>query len=93
MTELSAAAGTAAAMLRFLIFTACRTNEVVDARWNEIDRALSAWRIPGERMKMNQDHVVPLAALRRSQGAAFHDDETEGPLRSTRLVRTPHAES
>jgi integrase len=61
MTELSTAAGTAAAMLRFLIFTACRTNEVVDARWNEIDRALSAWRIPGERMKMNQDHVVPLS--------------------------------
>ena len=61
MTELSGAAGTAAAMLRFLIFTACRTNEVVDARWAEIDRPLSAWRIPSERMKMNQDHVVPLS--------------------------------
>ena len=61
MTTLLGAAGTAAAMLRFLIFTACRTNEVVDARWSEIDRPLSAWRIPGERMKMNQDHVVPLS--------------------------------
>jgi len=60
MADLSTAAGTAAAMLRFLIFTACRTNEVVDARWAEIDRPLSAWRIPGERMKMKQDHVVPL---------------------------------
>jgi integrase len=38
MADLSAAAGTAAAMLRFVIFTACRTNEVVDARWSEIDR-------------------------------------------------------
>jgi integrase len=38
ITALSGAAGTAAAMLRFLIFTACRTNEVVDARWSEIDR-------------------------------------------------------
>lgn len=61
MTELLDAAGTAAAMLRFLIFTACRTNEVVEARWSEIDRTLSAWRIPGARMKMNEDHVVPLS--------------------------------
>jgi integrase len=61
MADLSAASGTAASMLRFLIFTACRTNEVVDARWSEIDRPSSAWRIPGDRMKMNQDHVVPLS--------------------------------
>jgi integrase len=63
MTDLAAAAGTAAAMLRFVIFTACRTNEVVEARWSEIDTPLSAWRIPGERMKMNQEHVVPLSDL------------------------------
>jgi len=61
ITDLSAAAGTAASMLRFLILTACRTNEVVDARWSEIDRPSSTWKIPGERMKMRQDHVVPLS--------------------------------
>jgi integrase len=61
MPVLSSAAGTAAAMLRFLIFTACRTNEVVEARWSEIDRPSSTWRIPRKRMKMNQDHVVPLS--------------------------------
>jgi integrase len=61
MTALSGAAGTAAAMLRFLIFTACRTNEVVGALWSEIDRPASAWRIPAERMKMDQDHIVPLS--------------------------------
>jgi integrase len=59
--DLSAATGTAASMLCYLIFTACRTNEAVEARWSEIDRASSAWRIPGERMKMHQDHVVPLS--------------------------------
>jgi integrase len=58
---LSSAAGVAAAMLRFLILTACRTNEVVGARWSEIDGPSSTWRIPGERMKMHQDHVVPLS--------------------------------
>jgi integrase len=38
MANLSAAGGIAASMLRFLILTACRTNEVVEARWSEIDR-------------------------------------------------------
>ncbi len=61
MAGLSSAGGIAASMLRFLIFTACRTNEVVDARWSEIDRPSSTWKIPGERMKMHQDHVVPLS--------------------------------
>jgi integrase len=62
MTELSGAAGRAAAMLRFLIFTACRTNEVVVGGWSEIDRPGAVWKIPGERMKMEQDHHVPLTA-------------------------------
>jgi integrase len=48
-------------MLRFLIFTACRTNEVVAGGWSEIDRQRSIWKIPGERMKMDQDHHVPLS--------------------------------
>jgi integrase len=61
MGDLSAAGGIAASMLSFLIFTACRTNEVVEARWSEIDRPSSIWKIPGERMKMHQDHVVPLS--------------------------------
>ena len=61
MINLSAAAGIAASMLRFLIFTVCRTNEVVEARWAEIDRPTASWKIPGERMKMHQDHVVPLS--------------------------------
>ena len=52
MIDLSTAGGIAACMLRFLIFTACRTNEVVDARWSEIDRPASTWKIPGERMKI-----------------------------------------
>jgi integrase len=61
IAALSGAAGTAAAMLRFVIFTACRTNEAIEARWSEIDRVGSIWKIPGERMKMNQDHHAPLS--------------------------------
>jgi integrase len=60
MPELESAAGTAAQALRFLIFTVCRTNEVLGARWTEIDRPQAVWKIPGERMKMGEDHLVPL---------------------------------
>ncbi|MET4482997.1 tyrosine-type recombinase/integrase [Bradyrhizobium sp. F1.13.3] len=60
MKLLAGAPGTAAAMLRFLIFTACRTNEAVEGHWSEIDRPGSTWKIPGDRMKMDQDHYVPL---------------------------------
>jgi integrase len=51
----------AAQALRFLIFTVCRTNEVLGARWTEIDRPRAIWKIPGERMKMDEDHSVPLS--------------------------------
>ena len=63
MAELRGAEGRAAKALEFLIFTVCRTNEIVGARWTEIDRTFATgpvWRIPCERMKMDQDHVVPL---------------------------------
>jgi len=62
MAKLIGALGKAATMLRFLIFTACRTNEVVEAGWSEIDRVASIWKIPGARTKMDQDHHVPLSA-------------------------------
>ena len=61
MPELADADGRAAQALRFLIFTVCRTNEVLGARWTEIDRPRAIWKIPGERMKMDEDHSVPLS--------------------------------
>ena len=79
MADLSAAGGIAASMLRFLIFTACRTNEVVEARWSEIDWPSSTWKIPGERMKMHQDHVVPLSDPALAILDKMHDG-TQGEL-------------
>jgi integrase len=77
MKLLAGAPGTAAAMLRFLILTGCRTNEAVEAHWSEIDRPGSTWKIPGERMKMDQDHHVPLTdpALSVLDGMRANDDE------------------
>ncbi len=61
--ELGDAVGTAAVALRFLIFTVARTNEVLGARWSEIDLTRAIWRIPAERMKMGESHSVPLSAV------------------------------
>ena len=45
----------------FLILTATRTNEVLLARWEEIDTDRATWTIPAERMKAHREHQVPLA--------------------------------
>jgi integrase len=57
MAGLARAEGAAAQALQFLFFTVCRTNEVLGARWTEIDWPAAVWKIPDERMKMDEDHV------------------------------------
>lgn len=47
--------------LQFLILTACRSNEVLGARWCEIDKDAKLWTVPAERMKAREDHRVPLS--------------------------------
>lgn len=44
----------------FLILTAARTSEVLEARWSEIDLEQAAWTIPAVRMKAGREHRVPL---------------------------------
>jgi integrase len=50
-----------AAALQFLILTASRKNEVVDARWDEIDLSKATWTVPAERMKKRIEHRIPLS--------------------------------
>lgn len=38
-----------------------RPGELRMAEWAEIDLEAAIWRIPGSRMKMNREHVVPLS--------------------------------
>lgn len=59
--ELSGRGGTAARALQFLILTASRSGEVRGATWDEFDLEERVWRIPGERMKMDREHRVPLS--------------------------------
>ncbi len=47
--------------LRLMLLTAVRTVELRAARWAEFDLDAAQWRIPGERMKMSELHIVPLS--------------------------------
>jgi integrase len=61
MAELRSREGVAARALEFAILTAARTNEVIGARWSEIDFSQGVWSIPAQRMKMDKEHRVPLS--------------------------------
>jgi integrase len=47
--------------LQFTILTACRTSEVINAKWEEIDMDNATWVVPAERMKAGMEHRVPLS--------------------------------
>ena len=58
--------------VQLLILTACRTTEVRESTWDEIDLENKLWRIPAKRMKMNSPHNIPLsdgamAVLKKAQ--------------------------
>jgi integrase len=58
MLQLAQRDAVSARALEFLILTAKRSGEVRGARWAEIDG--DVWTIPAERMKMHEEHRVPL---------------------------------
>ncbi len=47
--------------IKFLILTFVRSGELRGARWSEFDYLDKVWRLPPERMKMNNEHIVPLS--------------------------------
>lgn len=61
MAKLRARDGISARALEFTILTACRTGEVIAARWPEIDLDQGVWTIPASRMKAKREHRVPLS--------------------------------
>lgn len=60
MSELAQRRGLSARALELLIFTCCRSGEVLNAQWPEVDFEQRLWTIPAERMKMKKPHAVPL---------------------------------
>lgn len=47
--------------LQLMLLTFVRTVELRKAEWSEFDLEHAEWRIPAERMKMREPHIVPLS--------------------------------
>jgi integrase len=47
--------------LHLLILCMVRKSELIEAKWEEIDFDKAEWSIPGERMKKDKPHLVPLS--------------------------------
>ena len=81
--------------MKFLILTFVRSNELRGARWEEFDFEKNEWRIPAERMKMKEQHIVPLskqslALLEEIKKRSFKEDESgllfPGAIRSEKPI-------
>jgi integrase len=59
--KLSESNAISANCLRFIIATACRSNEARSATWAEIDLENALWIIPAARMKARVEHRIPLS--------------------------------
>ena len=72
-----------------------RPGELRQAEWSEIDLDAAVWRIPGARMKMNREHVVPLStqavAILKTAGELTGDGRFVFP--SVRTSRRPMSEN
>ena len=60
MSELRERSNMSAWALQLTILTACRTSEVIGARWPEFDLDAALWAVPAVRMKAHSEHRVPL---------------------------------
>jgi integrase len=95
MVRLRERQATAARCLEFVILTACRTNEALQARWNEVDLDTRVWTIPAKRMKAGKEHRVPLssaaiavlAGMQRGERAAYIFEGAQSPRVLRRLLQ------
>jgi integrase len=89
--------GSAERALEFLIYTLCRTTEVLHAKWSEIDMDRKVWTVPPERMKTGAVHTVPLsqpalnllrALPRDDHDFVFLSSRPGKPLSAEAMLRT-----
>ncbi|NBU58956.1 MAG: site-specific integrase [Betaproteobacteria bacterium] len=77
--------------LLFVIYTACRSEEVRGARWSEIDAEAREWTVPASRMKMGREHIVPLsdgamAVLEEAKALRLEDNDLVFPSHVGRML-------
>lgn len=58
--QLDSLDSTSARACELIIYTACRSSEVCQARWSEFDLENKVWTIDAARMKAGKSHRVPL---------------------------------
>jgi integrase len=94
MADLRCRGAGAARALEFLILTATRTSETLNASWAEIDFDAKVWTIQAERMKGGREHRVPLSdasiaileELPREGAFVFPGQGRGGPLSNMALI-------
>jgi integrase len=74
------------ALLKLLLLTGCRLNEVAGMRRAELSEDGATWTIPGERTKNHRTHVVPLPPMAREMIASVAG---EGSLVFTTTGNSP----
>jgi integrase len=83
--------------IQLMTLTFVRTAELRAMEWNEIDFDNHLWRIPAEKMKMAQPHIVPLSkqaielieglhALTGNKQYVFYNHSTAKPMSSNALL-------
>lgn len=85
--------------LQFMALTFARTKEMIRAEWSEINERKAEWRVPAERMKMRDPHIVPLsrqalaivAQLREFNGSERYlfqsiEGRTRGPISNNTML-------
>jgi integrase len=93
IVELRQHEGATARALEFLIFTAARSNEVLGARWSEIDLAARVWVIPADRMKAHKEHRVPLSLAAVALLGRLPREREHVFAGRTRAAKPPHRRS
>jgi integrase len=68
------------ALVRLLILSGARLNEVAGMREAEIDRAEGVWRLPGARAKNGQGYAIPLSSLALAEIDRCHCQPRTGAL-------------
>jgi len=74
-----------------MLLTFVRTSELRLAEWSEFDLEAAQWRVPAQRMKMGEEHIVPLSsqAVDLLRGVARGFRESTVPVSQHKKIRVP----
>ena len=77
MAALRSKQSMSATCLAFIILTAARSGEAINATWAEFDLEQATWAVPASRMKSKRKHVVPLSKPALAIVRALYETRTD----------------